>query len=461
MSELAALGADVQSRLDEVARASGVPGAVLGLLTPEGTEVFATGLLNVGTGVEATPDSLFQVGSITKVYTATMILQLVDEGRVTLDDAVARHVPGLRLGAAEATEAVTIRQLLDHTSGIDGDQFADFGRGDDCLERFVAAMSTLPQLAAPGALFSYSNAAYVLAGRLVELLDGVVYDKALARRIFEPLGMRSSTLLADDAILHRVAAGHVGHGRSVTVATRWALPRSLGPCGLICQSMGDLLRFARLHLESGRIEGGTEVLSTAAATAMCAPSVELPPYSGAASWGLGWAIYDWAEQPVVGHDGGTIGQGAYLRLLPERGLAVALVANADDRTRLVRDLLHWLWQELTGDPVPGPPVPPPEAPTGNLDVYQGTFERLGGEAEVTASKGGLDVALRATGPLAGDQPDPPPLRLLPFDATTFVSPGACHDRVAVAFTERDTAGRPNVLHLRSRAFRRTTAALGS
>ena len=116
------------TRLPELARQTRVPGAVLGIWA-DGQEVLAAaGVLNRATRVRVTTDSLFQVGSITKLCTATMIMQLIEEGLLSLDTTVAEALPGLRLGAADLGDQVTVAHLLTHTSGLDGDIFTDTGR---------------------------------------------------------------------------------------------------------------------------------------------------------------------------------------------------------------------------------------------------------------------------------------------------------------------------------------------
>ena len=118
------------ARLHDLAAEEGVQGAALGVWA-DGREVAAAahGVLNAGTGVRATADSLFQIGSITKVWTTTMIMQLIDEGRLSLDTTVAEVLPGARLGREDASAEIRIRHLLTHTSGVDGDIFTDTGRG--------------------------------------------------------------------------------------------------------------------------------------------------------------------------------------------------------------------------------------------------------------------------------------------------------------------------------------------
>src|SRR5215468_1114731 len=145
------------ARLNELATAAHVPGAALGIWAGGQEIVVAHGVLNSATEVSVTPDSLFQVGSITKIWTATMIMQLVDEGRLSLDTTVAQALPGVRLGAADVGDRVTVRHLLTHTSGIDGDIFTDTGRGDECVQRYVALLAETPSVVAPGAAYSYCN----------------------------------------------------------------------------------------------------------------------------------------------------------------------------------------------------------------------------------------------------------------------------------------------------------------
>ena len=125
-----------------------VPGAALGILRtgagrrrPDEVVEAAYGYANFPARIEATTDTLFQIGSMSKVWTATMAMQLVDEGKLDLDAPVADVLPELRLADAEVAKTVTVRHLLNHTSGIDGDVFTDTGRGDDCVEKYVALLA--------------------------------------------------------------------------------------------------------------------------------------------------------------------------------------------------------------------------------------------------------------------------------------------------------------------------------
>lgn len=175
--------AELERRLAQSIERHGVPGAQVAVLAGEEIAEAAAGVLNIATGVAATTDSVFQIGSITKAWTAALILQLVDEGAVELDAPVREYLPELRLRDESAAAAITVRQLLGHTSGIDGDLFLDTGRGADAVEKFVAAIADAAQVHRPGAMFSYCNSGYVLLGRIVEVLRGKRFDEVLRERL--------------------------------------------------------------------------------------------------------------------------------------------------------------------------------------------------------------------------------------------------------------------------------------
>ncbi|GAA3202113.1 hypothetical protein GCM10020255_107310 [Rhodococcus baikonurensis] len=225
-----------QYRLDTLSAKYGVPGASLGILTTTRSgfdrTVVTSGVVSTRTGVAATPDTLFQMGSISKVWTATLIMQLVEEGLLDLDAPVRNILPDFAVDDAVATATVTTRQLLTHTSGIDGDVFIDGGRGDDCVERYVAALKSTVQLFAPGTDWSYCNTGFVIAGRIIEVLRGKSWDAVLRERIIEPLGLAKTTTLPEETALHRAAVGHVGGGDNLAqtpqflILARWARPAS-------------------------------------------------------------------------------------------------------------------------------------------------------------------------------------------------------------------------------------------
>jgi len=366
---------DWTSRLTQLATDHAVPGAVLGLWV-DGEEIIAPyGVLNRATGVEVTADSLFQLGSISKPWTATMIIQLVAEGRLSLDDQVTKLLP-----EAPIDERITVRHLLTHSSGIDGDVFTDTGRGDDCVTKYVALLGEVDQLFAPGEGYSYCNAGFVLLGRIIEVLDDRSWDESLHARLTTPLGLRSTVTLPEEAILRRAAVGHLSDGTTVST---WQLPRSLGPAGLITASASDVLRFARLHLEDD------------AYAVMREPQVDYPAGSDITHVGLTWRLHDWSGHKLFGHDGATISQLAYLRIDPEARVAMVLLTNSANGNALFEALATEVFTQYAD--VAPPPGPVPVAAEVPTEAILGTYERAGVRFEVATADGRLRATYSATG----------------------------------------------------------------
>lgn len=396
-----------QRRLAALADRYRVPGAALGILRlrPDGDDELvqvAHGVLNKDTGVAATPDSLFQIGSITKVWTATVAMRLVDEGELELDAPVLDVLPELRLADSDATKRVTLRHLLTHTSGIDGDLFLDTGRGDDCLGRFVARLEEAAQTHPLGATWSYCNAGFSLLGRMIERLTGETWDRAMRERLFEPLGLARTVTLPEEALLYRTAVGHVGEEAGEPYrASAWVLPRSTGPAGLITAAVGDVLAFARLHLAGGLAPDGTRLLRETTVATMTEKHADLPdPHTLGDSWGLGWIRFTWDDRWLVGHDGNTIGQSAFLRVCPDEGLAVALLTNGGHTRDLYQELYRELFAELAAIAMPHPLGPPPEPVSVDMTPFVGTYERAGARIEVVVDGGEPTLRATVTGPLA-------------------------------------------------------------
>ncbi|GAA3257595.1 serine hydrolase domain-containing protein [Dactylosporangium siamense] len=396
-----------QRRLDDLVARHGVPGAQLGILRlgADGAddEVFtaATGVLHAGTGQPATTDSVWQIGSITKVWTATVIMQLVDEGRFTLDTPVVDIVTDLELRDPDVTKEVTVRHLLTHSSGIDGDVFTDTGRGDDALRKYVAELSTAAQNHPLGATWSYCNSGYSILGRIIEVTTGQTWDAAIKEKLFVPLGLTRTGTLPEEAMVFAHSVGHLKGGDEPVVAPVWALPRSVAPAGLINADVADVLAFARMHLTGGRAADGTQVLAEASTAAMAAFQVDCPEKILLGdSWGLGWFRCDWNGHRAIGHDGNTIGQAAFLRLLPEVGLAVALNTNIGSAIPLYQDLFGEIFAELAGVDLPPRFELPAEPIVVDATPYVGVYSRESVQLEVFLDGDQPMIRITLTGPVA-------------------------------------------------------------
>ena len=297
----------------------------------------AAGCLNINTGLPNTTDTLFQIGSITKVMTTSLIMQLVDEGLVDLDAPVKQYVRDFMIADPQATRSITVRQLVNHTNGMAGDFFPDDrGHEGNLIARFVDRCNLLPLVHPPGQMYSYSNSAFAIAGRLIEVMRGMTWYQAMDEYLFTPLGMKHALADPKDMIRFSMAAGHVYDGAD---SERWALPDnpylSLGQAAVgstPAMKAENLIRFARAHMEGGKNQQGEQWLSPESVTAMQSAQIEVPRGSQVARKyaGLGWGFSEYVNHDqlkVVGHGGGTQGYLSMLQMIPEQNAAFAILTN--------------------------------------------------------------------------------------------------------------------------------------
>ena len=247
------------------------------------------------------------------------------------------------------------------------------------MERYAGLLAEVPSVFTPGATYSYCNSGYVLLGRIIEVLDGQSWDESLRERLIGPLSATQTVTLPEEAILRRAAVGHHRCGNPVQV---WGLPRSIGPAGLITGSAGDLLTFARLHLDGGVTADGKRLLSEASVTAMQSVCTAIPEFSAPGSAiGLGWRLSRWGDRAIIGHDGDTVGQSAYLRIDPEAGIAACLLTNSAESKTLYQAVFNEVFGELAGVTMPAPPRPAGASGSSglaDLERYTGRYIYLSG-----------------------------------------------------------------------------------
>ncbi|MBV8716855.1 MAG: beta-lactamase family protein [Chloroflexi bacterium] len=385
----------------EIARTR-VPGVAVGLLR-DGEEFTAGfGVTNVNHPLPVDGDTLFQIGSITKTFTATVAMRLVEEGRLDLDAPVRRWLPELQLADPDVAACVTPRHLLTHTAGFVGDYFSDTGRGDDALARYVTELADLEQLTPPGIVYSYCNSGFSLLGRVIEVITGETFEKASQRLALAPLGLERSFLFPEDAMTHRFAVGHANVQNNPVVLQPWQLTRSATPAGGIIASVRELLRYASLQLRDGRSPSGERLLSHESLQAMrqpLVPSTGLPDRSV----GLAWNV----APSNINHSGGTLGQRAFLMVCPDHAIALAGLTNARAGDRVMAAAARWVSANLLKLPKP-PETPPIVADDGLLDACVGLYRAPTRNIEI--GRLGDALVFREI-PLGGfptkDSPEPP------------------------------------------------------
>jgi CubicO group peptidase (beta-lactamase class C family) len=402
---------DLDELVDTLQRQYYVPGVALGLWHAGEQYTAGYGVTNTEQPLPVDADSLFQIGSISKTVTGTVLMALVEQDRLALDAPVRTYLPDLALADEAVAAAVTVRHLLTHCGGWLGDYFDDTGPGDDALARMVVNVGRLPQLAPLGALYSYNNAGFYLAGRVVEAVTGQTYEQATQALVLDPLGMTRSFFFAGEAITYRVAAGHLpvyapaGESTLPPVARPWGLPRNANPVGGLVCSVNDQLRYARLHLGHP-----PAVLNAGSLAEMHRPQV---PAANGEVLGLTWFTREVGGVRFMRHGGATNGQCATLELAPSQDFALSILTNSDRGSELHQAVATWLIGQLLGlRPAPLENRLPTEAEAAD---YVGRYSAAAADRVVYAGDGQLWLQAEPKGgfPTADSPPGerPPAVRL--------------------------------------------------
>ena len=338
----------------------GIPGVAVGVWM-DGREMYAwQGVTSIDNPLPIDQHTLYVLGSVTKTYTATALMRLVAEGRVELDAPVRRYVPELRLADERAAAEITVLNLLNHTAGLDWRINVDTGEGDDALAREIAKLPESRLIAPPGTRVSYSQAGYDLAGRIVEKVTGLTYERAVTTLLLEPLGLSHSFFARDDVMTRRFAVGHNrGDDGRLSIARPWRHWRSDNPGAGLVSSVADLLGWARFHLGDGHAQSGVRILPAEVLHRMQAQTAVLRGSSLGDAIGIGWFLRDVAGVRTVGHGGSANGQFAELLTVPERSFAVVSLSNAGPNgIPFNQAIVRWALQTYLGvvdrDPEPLP-----------------------------------------------------------------------------------------------------------
>lgn len=373
-----------------------VPAVTIGVYDGGEVRTAAFGEANREAHWPATPDTLFQIGSISKVFTATAVMQLVDTWRIDLDAPVTRYLPDFRLSTADATEALRVRHLLTHYTGFWGDDFTDRGNNDDALQKAVAALSGVRQLTEPGETWSYCNAGFQVLGALLETFHNRPAEDAIRDRVLKPLGLEDSTFSVTEAATRPLAAGYnTLTTEEPEIARPYAITRAMAPAGAIIGTVGDLLKFAAFHMGDGKA-GDRRVLSPGAIAEMQRQQVTAA--NMAPAWGLGWWIQDASGTKTIGHGGSTNGQRANLAVVPSRNLAIASLTNGSNGSAVNRAIERHL---LAGFGIPRADPQEGHLPEAALQRLAGRYHSPGGDITIGIDGGQLTIDTYARNALTG------------------------------------------------------------
>jgi CubicO group peptidase (beta-lactamase class C family) len=275
-----------------------------------------------------TPRSLFHMASITKTFVATSIMQLVEAGKINLDTPVVQYLPYFRV-ADDRDQTITVRQMVTHTSGMPDVEDYEWDKSqydDGALERYVRSLSNQKLIFAPGTEFRYSNMAFEVLGDLIAKVSGESFDDYVQHHILTPLKMRDSTLLIKKADPKLMTWGHErdkdGH---VFPSKFYPYNRMHSPSSNLHSNVEDMARWALANLNHGELDG-TRILKEQTYDIMWKPAHKLSDSDGV---GISWFLGEYRGQATVSHGGGDPGYATFLVLLPEKKIAVVLMANCD------------------------------------------------------------------------------------------------------------------------------------
>src|SRR5581483_4815182 len=314
-----------------------VPGVALGVFDHGTTTLRGLGVTNVEDPLPITEHTVFPIASISKTFAATAMMRLVEQGKVDLKAPVRRYLPDFRVADEAVSRDVTVWHLLTHTGGWEG-QVSGPERGEDTLRNFVAspAVTGLMQLAPPGAAWSYNNAGFSIAGRVIEAVTGQSINAAIRDLVFAPLGLQHAGTTAGDFIVNRFAAGHSNHGAGAPTLQRPFVPSTSVTAGGVGVCITDLLTYARFHLGDGTSASGERVLSRASLDLMKTP--QLRKQGNDDDIGIAWHLRQVGPIRTAGHGGTLSGHILLLELVPEQHFAIAILTNSSDGWRLIQDV---------------------------------------------------------------------------------------------------------------------------
>jgi CubicO group peptidase (beta-lactamase class C family) len=388
---LEAAATHIREQAATYCESSKVPGYLAGVYHDGDQTVVAHGTANVVTGAPMQDDTGFLFGSVTKLLTATLVVQQVERGIIDLEERVITYLPEFRLATPAAAEKIRVRHLLTHTNGIDADLFFPDANGSGALK---ACLEGIGQhcgiLFEPDEYVSYSNGGMIVAGRLLEVVTGTSYHDLLKRELYATVGMDDSSTSAEEAILRNTAVGHFPD--PATMGARrtdmFKLPDSWAPAGSTpIGTIPDLLAFARTHLAGGVSPSGKRVLSRESSARMQCVSHDMgtpnvPPI------GLGWLLMPFGATTVLSMSGASPGGVAVLAVVPEHDFAFAAFGN-DPRAMMLHDqILLWLLRQHLHVEIPDLASDTPRA--SDLTPYAGTYRSNQLRVDVSVVDGQLE-----------------------------------------------------------------------
>jgi CubicO group peptidase (beta-lactamase class C family) len=368
------------------------------VLVARGDEVLfqgGYGMANLELDVPNTPESVFRLGSLTKQFTAAAILQLQDQGRLSVNDTLDRYLPD----APHAGE-VTLAQLLSHSSGMP-DSLASPSlelRQPHTPDELIGQAAGQPLEFTPGSQYHYCNVCYLMLGRIVEKVSGQSYADYLAEHIFRPAGMTATGIDEPGLIVPHRAAGYTWDGQTYRNA-EFVDMSNVGGAGILVSTVGDMYKWDRaLYTDA--------IISPAAREAYFTPRVSI---GEGKSYAFGWRIVDTPEHTLAEHSGKSNGFVTFAIRDPATQLYVIVLSNIENLA--AQEVAQGLATIAYGEPYDTPGQPPA------VEVAPAVLQKYAGSYQVSAD---TTVTITAeAGHLFAEVPGQPKFELFPTSETDF------------------------------------------
>jgi len=341
--DFAAIDAYVTEQMNNL----GIPGIALGIIQERQIAHLQGFGVADSSGRAVTPQTPFYLGSITKSFTALAVMQLFEAGKIDLDAPVQTYLPWFELADKDASAMITVRHLLNQTTGIsenDGNRFWTSQLG---LEEQVRQFDTIKLSHSVGSTYEYCNINFMIAGLIVEKVSGQPYPNYVSEHIFEPLELTHSYASRELALTDGLAQGHIymfGH----IFSDEGPLPPANLPAGTLIASVEDLSRYMIVHLDEGQYEDKS-LISPQGMAELHAPAI---PTVGGQYYAMGWNVGTVEGISYLAHAGDAGRNHAIVILMPDRNSGLVLLANASGfvQSEQVNDMGRELFYMLMGKP---------------------------------------------------------------------------------------------------------------
>lgn len=358
------------------------PGAAIGIVK-DGRLVYAEGFgtRNLETHEPVTAETLFRLGSTTKMLTATAVASLAADGKLDFADPVGKHIHGLN----PAIAALTVNQILSHTSGLKDEAVINGRHDDEALGREIHAWNAGWLFTRPGAIYSYANPGYWLAGYLAECVAGEPYAQVMDERVFGPVGMTFSTLRPTMAMTRTLSQGHDLVDKKLSVLRPAPDNAANWPAGSVFSNLVDLSRFVTAMMNDGKLEA-KQALSPKVISALTAPHAQIP--GSAAKYGYGLDLDASSGVLVWSHGGARAGYGSFIAMIPSQHTAVIVLCN---RTGRSLPATRARIMAILGHPSPSDPDIESAIDPADFSKYTGSYRNSAQTVQIVEREGKLYV----------------------------------------------------------------------